>query len=481
MMNYAYSPRSSFFILHSSFAPALAVLLGCGLGILVAMGSPAVALALAAGLAVGLAVTASPTAALLALVAVASLLPFGVIPIQFGVQLTVADALLGALLLGWLARVPYGRARLELTAPGRPLLLYIVVAGLALLAGAIYVPLSGPVVRSFVKYACAILLMLAVVNVVQTRAQLVALTRALVLCGALAAMIGLVVQSLPQQTIVDLLSSLSVVGYPSGLDVLRFRPGPNNTYTDVLRATGTSIDPNVFGGLLMLAAALTVGQLLSSSPVLPRPALVSFAAVDVAAMVATYSRGAWVGLAVALAFMATFRYRPLWVALIAAALMLAYLPMGRDMLGHLMAGLAAADRATALRLDEYRQALRLIGEYPVLGVGFGGAPEVGSFVGVSSIYLLVGEQTGLVGLGLYLATLATLLVGSFRASAAAPAEDRGLIASLQAALVAALTAGFFDHYFMNPQFPHMVALFWLYAGLLVVAARRTAGNVGQAT
>ena len=35
---------------------------------------------------------------------------------------------------------------------------------------------------------------------------------------------------------------------------------------------------------------------------------------------------------------------------------------------------------------------------------------VGTFVGVSSIYLLVGEHTGLVGLGLFLLTLAAVLM-----------------------------------------------------------------------
>ena len=82
------------------------------------------------------------------------------------------------------------------------------------------------------------------------------------------------------------------------------------------------------------------------------------------------------------------------------------LPVGQRMLARLTSGFAAQDRAAALRLDEYRQALKIIADYPILGVGFGGAPEVGTFVGVSSIYLLVGEQTGLIGLGLFLLTLA---------------------------------------------------------------------------
>jgi len=152
------------------------------------------------------------------------------------------------------------------------------------------------------------------------------------------------------------------------------------------------------------------------------------------------------------------------------------------MLERLASGFAARDRAAALRLDEYRQAIAIIREYPVFGVGFGGSPELGTFVGVSSIYLLVGEHTGLVGLGLLLLTFATLAYVSVRALVrAADSDDRALLATLQAPLVAALVAGLFDHYFMNPVFPHMVALLWLYAGLLAAASRLTTQDGAVAT
>ena len=455
---------------------SLAVLLGGGIGVAVVLGSPTVAIAVVGGLVMAAAVAASLQAGLIILVAVVSLLPFAVIPVRVGVQLTVVDALLGALLVGWLTRAAAARGtRGDLAPPpwlplaGRPLLLFLGVAMAALLATS--APLSGPTLRAFLKYTAAILLMLAVANVVRTRAQIRRLIRALILCGALAGALALLIQALPRPTIVSLLSSLSVVGYPAGPEVLRFLPAANNTYSDTLRATGTSIDPNVLGGLLMLAAALMLAQWFAPRPVVPRWGLVPLIAVSVVAMVATYSRSSWVGLAIAAAFLATGSYRKLWLLAIPATLTLLYLPVGQEMLERLASGFGARDRAAALRLDEYRQALRLIADHPLLGVGFGGAPEAGTFVGVSSIYLLVGEQTGLLGLGLYLTTLAVLLVTSLRVRVRANPDDRALVATLQASLVAALTAGLFDHYFMNPQFPHMVALFWLLAGLLVVATR----------
>jgi hypothetical protein len=453
-------------------AVGLALLAGWGVGAAVALGSPVGALAVAAGLVAAWAVTRSVKAALLGLVVVASLLPFAVIPVRVGVSLTFVDALFAAIVLGWLLRHVLPSRQLDLTPAGWLLLAYLVTAVAALVLGAAYAAPNGAAVRSVLKYLVAIGLFVVVVDVVRDRATIRRLIQALILGGILAAALGLAINALPRPTIVDLLSSLSVLGYPSGPGVLRFLPGPNNTYSDTLRAVGTSIDPNVFGGMLMLAAALMLAQSFARRPLLPRWLLVPGLAITALAMISSESRASWLGLAAAGAMLATIRDRRLWLLGVPAAGALLALPVGQRMLARLASGFAAQDRAAALRLDEYRQALRIIADYPILGVGFGGAPEVGTFVGVSSIYLLVGEQTGLIGLGLFLLTLGAVGFAGLRAALTAPdPADRALAGTLLAPFLAAVLVGNLDHYFMNPQFPHMVALFWLYAGLLAASAR----------
>jgi O-antigen ligase len=457
---------------------ALALLAGWGVGAAVVLGSPVAALSVAGGLVALWAATRSVQAALLGLIAVASLLPFAVIPLRVGVALTFVDALLVAIVLGWLLRHVLPAGRLDLTLAGWLLVAYLATAVVALLVGASYAMPTGADVRGFLKYLVAIGLFVVVVDVVRERATVRCLLRALIVGGVAAASIGLALQALPRPTIVELLSSLSVLGYPSGPGVLRFLPGPNNTYSDTLRAVGTSIDPNVFGGMLMLSATLMLGQSFARRPVLPRWLLFGGLAITATAMVASESRASWLGLAAAGVLLAMIRDRRLWLLAVPAAAALLVLPVGQRMLARLASGFAAQDRAAALRLDEYRQALQIIAEYPVLGVGFGGAPEVGTFVGVSSIYLLVGEHTGLVGLGLFLLTLGVVGVAGLRAALAAPdPDDRSLAATLLAALLAAALVGNLDHYFMNPRFPHMVALFWLYVGLLAAVARMAAGDL----
>jgi O-antigen ligase len=457
-------------------AAALAIGAGWAVGAVVAFGSPVATLVTAAGLIVAWVVTRSVRASLLGLIAVASLLPFAVIPVRIGVSLTLIDALSAAIVLGWLLRHLSQDRHVELTPAGRVLIAYLVAAVVALVVGASYAPPSGAALRSFLKYWVAIGLFFVAVNVVRDRATIRTLLRALVVCAMLAAAIGLAIHLLPRPTIVEVLSSLSVVGYPSGPEVLRFLPGPNNTYldgpNDWPRATGTSVDPNVYGGLLMLGASVMLAQVFAPRPILPRWLLVVGVALAATAMVASQSRASWLGLAVAGAVVASLQDRRLWLLGALGGVAMVVLPVGQRMLARLASGFAAQDRAAALRLDEYRQALKIIADYPILGVGFGGAPEVGTFVGVSSIYLLVGELTGLIGLGLCLLTLAILGVNGLRAAVTAPdREDRALVATLLAAFAAAVFVGNFDHYFMNPVFPHMVALFWLYCALLAAATR----------
>src|SRR5436305_1521042 len=137
------------------------------------------------------------------------------------------------------------------------------------------------------------------------RAQLDQLVQLLLLCGGAAGAIALAIYYLPRNTQVQLLSALRPLGYPSGPEVLRTIPG-----TETLRAIGTSIDPNLLGGLLMMVAALAVGQVLAPRPVLPRLVVLGVGAAAVVGLALTYSRAAWVGLAIAVLYVGTFRYRP---------------------------------------------------------------------------------------------------------------------------------------------------------------------------
>jgi polysaccharide biosynthesis protein PslJ len=241
----------------------------------------------------------------------------------------------------------------------------------------------------------------------------------------------------------------------------------------------------------------------------------------------TMSRGSLVGLGGALAVVATLRYRKLWLLLIAAAVLLLILPQAQDLVVHFLEGFRFEDLATQMRLGEYKDALILIQRYPWLGVGFSGSPDIDTYLGVSTVYLLIAEQMGLVGLASFLVVMVVLFARFWRTRAQAAtvdlkADSEGVPATetatgfasstawgdhhrdpqagwltetspqaepveafdrahaeapdleplwwgLHTGLIGALGGGVFDHYFFNPDFHHSVTLFWLIVGLATAA------------
>jgi hypothetical protein len=104
-------------------------------------------------------------------------------------------------------------------------------------------------------------------------------------------------------------------------------------------------------------------------------------------------------------------------------------------------------------------------------VGFFGTPDIDVYVGVSSVYLLLAQQMGLIGAGLYiligLVYLGIVLVTLSRL----PKGDRleAPLLGYGLAILGAMVGGVFDHFYFNLTFIHIVALYWLTMGLGMAA------------
>jgi O-antigen ligase len=242
--------------------------------------------------------------------------------------------------------------------------------------------------------------------------------------------------------------------------------------------------------MLVIAAALTGVMLLARKPLLPRWLLASMLLVDLGALVLTQSRTALLGTLAAGVLVATVRYRRLWGWGLAGVVLIAALGIGSGYFARLGAGLRFEDQANLMRLAEYRNAIEIIGRYPWFGVGFGTAGELNLTTGVSSVYLTIGERTGLIGLALFLATAGTFLVHALSSVVASRREapppgaegesewsviDSALLGG-SAAIFGALVVGIADHYYFNIEFPHMVALFWMVVGATLAARRMSSDH-----
>ena len=413
-----------------------------------------------------------------ALAATICLLPFAAIPgPDIGFTPTVLDLVLVVLLFTWLFQVARKKQKdLRASALGLPIVIFAVLVCASFVIGLSYAPATTKLVRHFAELLLNIVLFFLVINNVRSSRAVEQIVSVLILAGLFTSLLGIVLYFLPQELTIRLLSALRVFRYPSGSSVLRFiEDNPENP----LRATSTSIDPNVLGGLLVVLIGMTVPQFLTQDPLplfgrvwrwrgfnwLAVPAL----GVMLACLLLTFSRSALAGLGVAVALLALLRYRKLLPIILLAGLVILLLPQTQAYVQHFIEGVRGEDLATQMRFGEYKDAFILISRHPWFGVGFAGAPDIDTYIGVSSVYLLMAEETGLVGLGTFLwivvLGMTRMLRGARRLALQGNPRLEAILWGLLIALAGALFSGTLDHYFFNINFQHAVALFWLCLGL----------------
>ncbi|MHB0878114.1 MAG: O-antigen ligase family protein [Anaerolineae bacterium] len=443
------------------------VVIGAG----VALAGPLLLVIGLVALFVGIALLTNPMYLLWCALAVIALLPFATIPVDIGVTPTFLEiCIAGAFAVALFGQGGKSRAVLLVSPVGWLLLLFM---GLALASFVSGISHARPTVTSLRRFADMLLslsLFYLVLNALGEERELGRTYHILLGLGAVAAFVGIVLYFLPATFSERLLNALSRVGYPGG-SVLRYI---EDDPSQALRAIGTSVDPNVFGGLLAFMGGLVAPQLFVRRRTVVMLAYWAVAGVIGLALLLTFSRGSMFGLVVALGTLGLVRHRQILWLLAAGAVLVFILPPTRGYVEHALAGLQGQDLATQMRFGEYKDAFLLIGRYPWFGVGFTGAPDVDIYLGVSSVYLLVAEEMGLVGLVTFLAAGATFFGYVHPAARLAQGKDsaqEALILGAETAVLAGLVAGILDHYLFNLTFPHAAALLWVTIAVGVAAAR----------
>lgn len=419
---------------------------------------PAVGLAVALPLLAGLLV--DPRVGLLAAVGLIALLPYAVLPLGLIIAPSLITLVALATLSVWALRLLLDRRqRLATTPLDRP--------GLVLLAASLFAFVTGlnrgyttQTYHDYAKLIVGLLLSLVAINTLRAggAAWLVSM---IIATSSAAATVGLALYAAGPAATEALLLRLVPLGYPTVRVVRWIEDDP----TKSMRLTATSVDPNSFGGLLMIALVLAVAQAVALRRLVPRWLTLPAIPLLGLALLLTQSRGAWVGAAAGIAWLALIRYRRLAPLLAAAGLVVVGIGLGGGFIDRLLAGLRLEDPATRLRLAEYQNAFEIMRQYPLFGVGFGQAPSIDLQTGVSSIYLTIGTRMGLIGLVCFLWAVSAVGVHLWRVAGRHWQSASGeLLLTLLAGLVTALTAGLLDHYFWNIEFSHMATLFWLLIG-----------------
>jgi putative inorganic carbon (HCO3(-)) transporter len=239
------------------------------------------------------------------------------------------------------------------------------------------------------------------------------------------------------------------------------------------RATGNLIDPNLFAGYLVLiiplALAAGVGMRWRWGFVLGGLAMLVFAA----ALVATLSRGGWLGLVVGVAVMAYMLPGRRRFVIGVSGAVVAILLMG--VAGPVAARLGTAAGASPLqtfidRVPVWQAAFSMFVQHPIFGIGLN---NFGNFIGAydpsldvnqaHDLFLNIATERGLIGLGTFLFLLICVFVSLVRTLRPRPrTTDSILVAGVTASVAAFLADSLFDVAYYDYK---ILLLFWLVLGI----------------
>lgn len=390
-----------------------------------------------------------------------------------GLPVDAADLVLALVLAAWLAQ---GMARRRLVVPHLPLLWPL----LALLAALALSLLGAPSYRDG---------LLELLKWVQVTALYLAVAAVLPPARAPWLLAGLLAAA-SAQALLGLVQFVTQTG-----------PEPFILLGRFMRAYGTFRQPNPYAGYLGLAAPLAISLAIWAWTSQRRPglalrsALLASAGLISLGLLLSWSRGAWLSfaLAVAVVVLAHTRKAAPAVAVLAAVAVAALAAAGAggllpapvaERLGELQAyvGLVDVPRtevtdanfAVLERLAHWQAALSMWADHPWLGVGAGNYAAV--YAGyhlprwyeplghAHNVYLNVAAEAGLLGLLAYLWLWAASLWQALRAAAAG---DR-YVAAVGAGVLGALTHATVHNVFDNLWVQHVYLYLALLLGLLAV-------------
>lgn len=240
-----------------------------------------------------------------------------------------------------------------------------------------------------------------------------------------------------------------------------------------MRIYSTLENPNVLGEYILLVLPVCVGLIWTKKKPLAKLIFTGIAAVQMLALILTFSRGCWVGIMVSAVIFITFVAGKLWgLALIALPFVPMFLP--KSIINRFTSIGDMTDSSTSYRVYIWMGTLAMIADFWISGIGMGAEAfaQVYPFYSYSSIvaphshnlFLQILVESGVVGIGLFLLIgfffLKNLMSGSKIAGQKTPLFI--MMTAIGAAVCGFAVQGMFDNCFYNYR---VFAIFWIVLAL----------------
>lgn len=264
--------------------------------------------------------------------------------------------------------------------------------------------------------------------------------------------------------------------YIHGVDISQYRWVDGEQFPGLrVRVFSTMENPNIYAGYLVTVIALAGGMMLTVAKRKAKLWYAGLLCVLSTCLALTYARGGWVSFMAVLVALALFRNkRLLWLLVIAPLIAVWVNPM---LLERLASIVNPVDSSSALRLALWESSVAMLREHPLIGIGWGAYwmvyPSYDFFINNSettiyhahNMFLHIGAELGLLGLGAFIWLLAAILqitLSLYRKCSSY--HTCGITLGLLVAFWGIIINGLTDYVMFNIQ---MSILFWMLAGLTV--------------
>jgi polysaccharide biosynthesis protein PslJ len=446
-------------------------ILGGGVGLLVAVGGPVIAIAALAGAFIGLYVLTDLRVALYGILGIMIMLPFATLPFKIGFKPSFLDLALYAFLFVYVCLWMTGRRRgFQITPIHALIALYVMWVVFAFALGWRYGMPDATIARRFVMALVSISLTFILGDLLRDGTTLRRIVWVVTVFIGMQAVVATLLWAMPDNAADSLLTRLGRLGYPETNAIRYVESNPELGE----RAIGTWVDPNALGGLLAIGAAMLAPQLFAARPVLrPRWLTWGVMGVTVLALILTSSRASLLAFAVGLFVIILARYRRYLVPLIVVAILVMFLPPAQRYIDRIFQAFRGEDLATQMRVGEWTDALELISQYPLTGIGFTGTPNNTLYTDVANMYLIMANQIGLTGVALFLLAMGGVIAYGYKAWQIAKHDPDfdAILLGYHAALLTALVNAVADLYFFRLDFQASITWFWLTVTLALASSR----------
>lgn len=285
---------------------------------------------------------------------------------------------------------------------------FVVLFGIVLFYSTITSYTPGSSMFTLLIFIAYMIFYFILVNTVKNRQQLYALAALLVLSTTVASLYGLY--------------QLKTVGATSDAWV------DTTLFEDIKARVGSTFEnPNVLGEYLVLVIPAAIAMLWGQKSWISRFATLGLIAIMLACLVYTYSRGAYIGLMLALALFAVLRDRRFVILGIIGVLMLPFV-LPASVINRFASIGNLSDTSSSYRISVWLGSLKLVKDYWLSGIGLGLEPFKLVYPKYSlnaayahhshNIYIQLLIENGIAGFLTFLAMMVvyykTMLAGFFK-------------------------------------------------------------------